>query len=99
MFLTGARLRGLNKRGAWKPSVISVFFYCTNNRGRMATPQATWGGRACLRLIAVSKMALSKLNKESRPRAGRWRVPPGHDATEIRPVLVIGVSEAAFLAA
>ena len=28
---------------------------------------------AWLRLITVSKKALSKLNKESRPRAGRWR--------------------------
>ena len=30
-------------------------------------------GYAGLRLIAVSKKALRKLNKESRPRAGRWR--------------------------
>ena len=44
-FSVGARPCGLNKRGAGKSSMISVFFNCTNNRGRLATPQATWSGR------------------------------------------------------
>ena len=30
-------------------------------------------GEFMLRLVTVSKKAISKLNKESRPRAGRWR--------------------------